>query len=116
MTNSRVPIDLSEFTVEPKKAVKGDAAQAEQLAKESGFNTRHAGEAAPVAQASPQSSTGRKKTTGRTEPFSVKLKPETVHAIKDLSWQMTEETGLNVGHAKVIEDAIAALLRQRGQG
>lgn len=128
MSTHKINLDLEEFKPEAKKADPVAKASVEQIAVESGFKTRHAPEqtikepAASVSSRYVATSTtiegegearrrGRKRTTNRNTPFTVKLKIETNNQIYDLADRL-ECTAI----AEVLELALGALENEINKG
>lgn len=127
MSNSHIHLDLEEFKKpQPKIADPAAKAAVEQVAKDSGFRTRHAPErpesekAEPAkvlnapSETSPEGEArrrGRKRTTNRNTPFTVKLKVETNNQIYDLADQLQCSA-----IAEVLELALGALQKEIDQG
>ncbi|MCM2294683.1 hypothetical protein NAC44_20355 [Allorhizobium sp. BGMRC 0089] len=109
----RIDLDLSDLDGERKEKPRLTMDQINQDAADSGFTTRHAERHSnPVVVKAAQSirepmRRGRKPSTGRNTPFSVKLKMETNNTI----YRLAEEMQCNA-IAEVIERAIAALERE----
>ena len=103
-TPQRRKLDLGGIEATPVKANPESRTAATDLATEAGFTTRHTKN--PQAENTPPqvARRGRKKTTGRTAQFTVKLKPETNNAI----YEIADELEVNA-IAEVIEMAMEAL-------
>lgn len=112
MSKERLTIDLEEFKPEAKTIDPVAKVTLAAAAESNGFRTRHAAGAA----ISPESETGarrrgRKRTTNRNTPFTVKLRVETNNQIYDLADHL-ECTAI----AEVIELALGALQREMDEG
>ncbi len=126
MSHTPIKLDLEEFKPQAKKADPAAKAAVEQVAKDSGFRTRHAPEITPEQPVTTQQPVvtdatkpdegearrrGRKRTTNRNTPFTVKLKVETNNQIYDLADRL-ECTAI----AEVLELALGALQKEIDQG
>lgn len=133
MTKGKISLDLEEFKPEPKKIDPEAKSRVAEAAESAGFTGRHAtvGKGAianapkttpeqPVEAASDEMASGvrrrgRKRTTGRDTPFTVKLRRDTNNMIYELADRM-ECNAI----AEVIEQALEALQEklsyEEGQG
>ena len=120
MTTGKISLDLDEFKPQPVKIDADSRAQIKEVSDSAGFTGRHA-----VAKAKPPSlpasaepdeggevkRRGRKRTTGRDVPFTVKLRRDTNNQIYEFADQL--ECG---AIAEVIEMALQALAEKIARG
>jgi len=126
MSTHNIHLDLDEFKPEVKKADPIAKDSIEKIAEMSGFKTRHAPdfsrrETAAMAEKTKSETLleresaarrrGRKRTTNRNIPFSVKLKIETNNQI----YELADRLGCNA-IAEVLELALAALEKELSEG
>lgn len=120
MTSGKISLDLDEFKPQPVKIEAGSRAQIKEASDNAGFTGRHAvAKTKPVSQpvsaeqgeGSEVKRRGRKRTTGRDVPFTVKLRRDTNNQIYDLADQLE-----CAAIAEVIEMALQALTEKISRG
>jgi len=120
MTSGKISLDLDDFRPEPVKIDAESKAQIKEAADNAGFTGRHAvAKEKPIpAPMTPEQDgghevkrRGRKRTTGRDVPFTVKLRRDTNNQIYELADQL--ECG---AIAEVIEMGLQALMEKISRG
>lgn len=119
MSKDRLALDLEDFKPEAKKVDSATKSAVAQVAETNGFSTRHATEkktlvpavSAPVEGEGEARRRGRKRTTNRNTPFTVKLRLETNNLIYDYADRL-ECSAI----AEVIELALGALQKELDEG
>lgn len=122
MTSGKISLDLDDFRPEPVKIDEKSKAQIKEAADSAGFTGRHAvakskpapAPAPPLSEQEPSTEVkrrGRKRTTGRDVPFTVKLRRDTNNQIYELADQL--ECG---AIAEVIEMGLQALMEKLARG
>jgi hypothetical protein len=120
MTSGKISLDLDDFRPEPVKIDAESKAQIKEAADSAGFTGRHAvakerQNPVPVVPEQGVSNEvkrrGRKRTTGRDVPFTVKLRRDTNNQIYELADQL--ECG---AIAEVIEMGLQALMEKISRG
>ena len=120
MTSGKISLDLDDFRPEPVKIDAESKAQIKEAADSAGFTGRHAVakerlNPVPVVPEQGLSNEvkrrGRKRTTGRDVPFTVKLRRDTNNQIYDLADQLE-----CAAIAEVIEMALQALTEKIARG
>lgn len=120
MTSGKISLDLDEFKPQPVKIDADSRAQIREASDNAGFTGRHAvvktkpisePVSAEQGEGSEVKRRGRKRTTGRDVPFTVKLRRDTNNQIYELADQL--ECG---AIAEVIEMALQALTEKIARG
>jgi len=116
MSIHNIHLDLDEFKPEVKKSDPVAKDSVEKIAEISGFKTRHApvssrDDTAYLEGEGSARRRGRKRTTNRNIPFSVKLKVETNNQI----YEFAERLGCSA-IAEVLELALGALQKELDDG
>ena len=120
MTSGKISLDLDEFKPQPVKIDADSRAQIREASDNAGFTGRHAvTQTKPISQpvsaeqgeGSEVKRRGRKRTTGRDVPFTVKLRRDTNNQIYDLADQLE-----CAAIAEVIEMALQALTEKIARG
>jgi hypothetical protein len=96
MTSGKISLDLDEFKPQPVKIDADSRAQIREASDNAGFTSRHAvvkpkpisePVSAEQGEGSEVKRRGRKRTTGRDVPFTVKLRRDTNNQIYELADQ-----------------------------